>query len=95
MLPINALKREYAGVLLCFKLGRKDVCGLLNGSANDWTFESVSPAFIKHLPTGRLHKYAVWHNKVPSIVSNLYNGIWDAAFKAGYDLGERDDQVLS
>ena len=86
-----ALRMEYAGILLSFRLGRKEVSGILKGSRGDWTFESQSPAFLRQVPSGRLSKYALWLNNVPSHISDIYEGIRNAALNAGYEMDDSDD----
>ena len=87
---VDALKDQYHAVYLSFRLHQKPVTGVLNGSANDWTFSSESPSFMRHVPCGALHKYQLWHGHVPKNISAVYNGIIEAAFKAGYELNERE-----
>jgi hypothetical protein len=91
-LEIDELAYHYEMVRLSFKLNRREVNGILNGSASDWTFESNNPAFLKIIPTGRLSKYAFWLNGVPKQLNKIYKGIWEAAIKAGCDIAEKEDQ---
>ena len=90
-LGIDALQDQYNGVFLHFRLGYQIVEGVLNGSAADWTFQSYSRAFLKQVPTGTLYKYMLWMDSVPPGISNVYNAIEEAAFKAGYDMIEREE----
>ena len=92
-MSMEPLKDHYNGVFLSFRLHGHLVSGILNGSVSDWIFRSASPAFLKHFPSGRLHKYAVWNGEIPRSLSKTYNGIWEAALKAGYDLAEREEEA--
>ncbi|MFL5742574.1 MAG: hypothetical protein ACJ75B_20290 [Flavisolibacter sp.] len=72
-LEMNALKEQYPDILLQFKMGGREVMGILRGSISDWTFESDSPAFLKIVPTGILQKYMLWTGKIPRSIGKLYN----------------------
>jgi hypothetical protein len=90
-LDIDVLQHHYEMVSLSFKLNQYQVSGILNGSASDWTFQSDSPAFLNIVPSGRLSKYALWLDRVPRQISKIYNGIWEAAIKQGYDIAEPEE----
>jgi len=87
-LSMEAPRRQYDEVTLSFMLNSQRVSGILKGSCQSWVFISGSGPFLKQVPGGQLFKYAFWPEGVPSAISALYNGIWEAAIKAGYDLGE-------
>jgi hypothetical protein len=89
-LHIDSHRDEYNSVWLQFKLGRHGVEGVLNGDCSDWYFESSSHAFLKMVPHGVLHKYALWIDVVPKNISTLYNCIYEAAYKAGYEMTEKE-----
>ena len=88
---IDELQGHYDCVLLFFKLNGQEVHGVLNGSVLDWTFESYSAAFLKIVPSGRLHKYALWFDSVPKQLNKVYWGIWEAATRAGYAITEKEE----
>ena len=90
-LDIAVLRDQYEGVALSFSLNRQPVTGILIGSWTDWVFYSSSPAFLRYLPSGRLHKYTLWTGPVPRCISKLYNGILESALKAGYDISEKEE----
>lgn len=90
---MDPLKDHYDAIALRFKLHHQVIKGALTGNYQYWFFKSESPAFLKHIPSGILFKYAIWENHIPTEVSNLYNAIWEAAFKAGYDLQEKEELV--
>jgi len=92
-LELDLLDHHYEMVPLSFRLNHHQIKGILNGSASDWTFQSDSPAFIKIVPSGKLHKYALWTEGVPSQISKIYNGIWESAIKAGYDIAEIEEII--
>lgn len=93
-LCIDVLKDQYHSVPLTFKLNNKTINGYLNGTAEDWTFTSYTPAFLEHIPWGVLNKYALWLNCVPAIISQVYHGIDDAAIKAGYTIHSKEELAL-
>ena len=88
---IVELQYHYEMVFLSFKLNQHEVKGVLNGSTTDWTFQSTSPAFLKIVPSGKLSKYALWIGRVPKQINKIYDGISDAAIKAGYDITEKEE----
>lgn len=88
---IDDLHFHYEMVFLRFKINRDEVVGILNGSVTDWLFQSDSPAFLKIVPSGKLFKYALWTNGIPKQLDRIYKGLSDAAFKAGYDLTEKEE----
>jgi hypothetical protein len=90
---IDILQHHFEMVFLTFKLNQHEVKGVLNGSSTDWTFQSGSPAFLKIVPSGKLSKYALWFGGVPRQIHKIYNGIGDAAIKAGYNLAEKEELV--
>jgi len=90
---INELQSHYEMVFLSFKLNRHEVTGFLNGSSADWTFQSNSPEFLKIIPSGKLFKYALWVGRVPKEITKIYNGIEEAAIKAGFDIMEKEEAV--
>jgi hypothetical protein len=92
-LDLDVLQHHYEMVSLSFKLNHHQIKGILNGSATDWTFQSNSPAFLKIIPSGKLHKYALWLDRVPRQISKIYNGIWEAAVRAGYDIAEHEEII--
>ena len=92
-LDLDVLEHYYEMVPLSFRLNHHQVKGILNGSASDWTFQSESPAFLKIVPSGKLHKYALWTGLVPGQISKIYNGIWESAIKAGYDMAENEEII--
>ena len=92
-LGINPLEDHYHGVVLQFRLNRRPVYGILNGSCNDWYFQSDSPAFLRYFPSGILHKYNLWTDSVPLKISEVYNGILESALKCGYDLADKEECV--
>ena len=87
---IDSLQYHYEMVFLSFKINQHEVKGVLNGSSTDWTFQSNSPVFLKIVPSGKLSKYALWPGRVPRQINKIYNGIADAAIKAGYDITEKE-----
>ena len=92
-LSMETLREQYDGVLLQFKWNQAEIRGVLNGSVTDWNFRSQSPAFIRLVPSGHLSKYSLWVTRVPKSISKLYNGIADAALKAGYDMNDKEELV--
>jgi hypothetical protein len=90
-MDMPSLRDHYKGIGLSFRLGHRCIEGLLQGSAADWAFCSESPAFVKYVPSGVLSKYMLWNDNVPRQISGLYNGILESAFKAGYDLSDKDE----
>ena len=93
-LCIDVLKDQYHAVPLTFKLNNKTISGCLNGTSEDWTFNSNSPVFIEYIPSGVLTKYQLWFGSVPQIISELYNGIESAAIKLGYTIHNKEELVL-
>jgi hypothetical protein len=89
-LGMDSFLYHYDSVVLSFTINRKPVCGILKGNAVDWMFQSDSPAFLKLIPSGILNKYALWWDVIPKNIDKVYNGILEAAFKAGYDLVEKE-----
>lgn len=89
-LSMEAKRKQYDEVQLSFMLNRQRIDGKLKGSYQSWVFVSGSVAFLNQVPHGQLSKYAFWPNGVPATISHLYNGIWEAALKAGYDLSEEE-----
>jgi hypothetical protein len=87
---IDTLHRHYDNVVLRFVVGRRTVIGVLKGDHRNWVFLSNSEAFLRKVPSGQFFKYALWPSGVPDGISELYNAIWDAAIKEGYDLAEED-----
>jgi len=92
-LETDAYQYHYEKLHLSFKLNQHTIEGILNGSASDWTFQSNSPAFLKQIPSGKLSKYALWVDEVPRQISKIYNGIWEAAIKVGYDIAEKEELI--
>jgi hypothetical protein len=92
-LGMDSFQYHYNCVILSFTIKRKPVSGILKGNSFDWRFQSDSPAFLKLIPSGVLNKYALWWDAIPKDLDKLYNGILEAAFKAGYDLCEKDFEV--
>jgi hypothetical protein len=92
-LGVDSVRYHYSGIFLSFALNRKPVCGILKGNSLDWMFQSDSPAFLKQIPGGVLNKYALWWDHIPKDLDKIYNGILEAAFKAGYNLCEKDFEV--
>ncbi|MCU7551721.1 hypothetical protein OCK74_21550 [Chitinophagaceae bacterium LB-8] len=92
-LGVDSFRSHYQSVVLSFTIKRKSVSGILKGNRVDWMFQSDSPAFLKLVPSGILNKYALWWDMVPKDLDKVYNGIFEAAFKAGYDLCEIDFEV--
>ena len=90
-LGVEPYRGEFDSLWLTFKLGSQPVQGLLIGARSDWRFLSSSEVFLKCIPSGVLPKYALWFNGVPKNISALYNNIFDAALKAGYDLTEKEE----
>jgi hypothetical protein len=90
-LGLLVVPRTYFSVVLHFSVCRRPLTGVLYGTASNWTFLSNSPAFLRYIPSGRLDKYALWVDKIPPNISTIYNGIFDAAFKAGYSLQEKEE----
>lgn len=89
-LGVDSFQYQCPCVVLTFFIKRKPVCGILKGNAVDWMFQSDSPVFLKLIPSGVLNKYALWCDTIPKDIDKVYNGILEAAFKAGYDLCEKD-----
>jgi hypothetical protein len=89
-LGVDSFQYQCPCVVLTFSIKRKPVCGILKGSAVDWMFQSDSPAFLKLIPSGVLNKYALWCDAIPKDIDKVYNGILEAAFKAGYDLCDKE-----
>ena len=89
-LGVDSFQYHCHCVVLCFSIKRKPVCGILKGNSVDWMFQSDSPAFLKLIPSGILHKYALWWDAIPKDIDKVYNGILEAAFKAGYDLCDKE-----
>ena len=87
---MEARKKQYDEVVLSFMLQSQRVTGVLKGSCQSWVFISASASFLKQVPGGQLFKYAFWPEGVPAAISSIYNGIWEAAVKAGYDLSEEE-----
>ncbi|MCW3073211.1 MAG: hypothetical protein JWP69_280 [Flaviaesturariibacter sp.] len=87
---IEALKKHYDSVCLSFVIGRQTVRGVLKGNHQSWVFVSDSRPFLSCVPSGQFFKYALWIGEVPADVSLLYNAIWEAAIKEGYDLSEEE-----
>jgi hypothetical protein len=85
--------RAFTPVTLSFKLGGRQVSGILHGDAYNWTFESNSPVFVLCVPGGRLDKYALWNGPVPSQITELYQQIEQSAGKAGINLQENEKTV--
>ena len=90
-LDLSSFTRDVSPVWLSFQINRRPVKGFLYGDYQNWTFESNSPAFLNCVPAGKLNKYAYWVNTVPKGISEVYNGIFDAALKAGYSLQDIED----
>ncbi len=93
-LCIDVLKDQYHSVPLTFKMKNKLINGWLNGTAEDWTFSSYTPVFLEHISSGVLNKYALWLNRVPGVISELYNSIDEAALKSGYTIHTKEELVL-
>ena len=89
-LGIEPYREQYNHLFLSFRLGKHTVQGVLNGACHDWYFESLSPAFLKQIPSGVLYKYTLWYDRVPNNISSIYNNILEAALRAGYDLMEKE-----
>ncbi|MDB5253466.1 MAG: hypothetical protein JWP27_2635 [Flaviaesturariibacter sp.] len=89
-LEIQRLNTHFDAVPLRFLLQGGYVSGILKGNHQWWVFTSDSPGFRSHIPDGRLCKYSLWTDRVPPVVSELYNAIWEAAIKSGYDLAEQE-----
>ena len=92
-LQVDPLYDQYHGVLLSFHVRQHKIEGVLNGSISDWTFQSNNAVFLHYIPTGKLNKYMLWEEKIPACISNIYNGILEAAFKTGYDLFEKEEHA--
>ncbi len=90
---LDTVSHRYNSVVLCFKLNNKLVYGTLNGTAEDWVFTSGSSSFLKAIPNGALSNYAFWIGTVPSVISELYAKIDEAALKAGYNLMPQEEAV--
>ena len=90
-LGVEPYRGEFDSLWLTFKLGNQPVHGVLIGARSDWRFLSSSEIFLKYIPSGVLPKYALWCNGVPKNISSLYNNIFEAAQKAGYDLTEKEE----
>jgi hypothetical protein len=90
-LPLSSLARNVTPVCLSFRLKRQLVYGVLHGNVDNWTFVSNSSIFLRHIPSGRLDKYALWMDTVPVIITEIYNSIYNAALKAGYSLQEYEE----
>lgn len=90
-LNVDCFRDHYDKVFLLFKIGRRPVCGILNGNSVDWMFQSDSPEFLKLVPSGVLCKYALWIDAVPCDLGKVYDGVLEAAMKAGYDLREKGE----
>ena len=84
------MEEYYEGICIHFRLNRHPVEGILKGSITNWVFYSQSPAFLKQVPSGRLKKYALWYDTIPKDITKLYNGILEAALKAGYPIDEKE-----
>ena len=85
-LGMDSFRDRYDNIILSFTINSKPVCGVLKGNSVDWMFQSDSPAFVELIPSGILKKYALWWDVIPKNLDKVYNGILEAAFKAGYDL---------
>lgn len=94
-LEIYALQGQYTDVVLSFRVNGNPISGILKGSLTDWTFTSDSPAFKRLVPSGMLHKYTLWVNRVPKGISKLYSAIIEAGLKAGYELEEKEEEQLN
>jgi len=92
-LSVDVVSDHYEDVPLTFSLQNQYVSGILNGTVSDWNFRSPSPVFLKFIPSGVLYKYAFWIGEVPSKLSDIYNGIFTAASKAGYCIIEMEEIV--
>lgn len=92
-LEVDSFRSHYDYVVLSFTIKRKSVSGILKGNSCDWVFLSNSPTFLKMIPSGVLNKYTLWWDAIPKDIDKLYNGILDAAFKAGYDFCEKEIEV--
>ena len=92
-LGVDSFRSHYHCIVLSFTIKRKSVSGILKGNPVNWMFESDSPAFLKLVPSGVLNKYALWWDVVPKDLDKVYNGILEAAFKAGYDLCEKEPEM--
>ena len=90
-LGIETSNDHYEDVVLFFKIQNQPVYGLLNGTLNDWHFQSGSPVFLKYIPKGILNKYALWMDAVPKKLSEIYSGIVTSATKAGYTMLEFEE----
>jgi hypothetical protein len=90
-LSMEFYQNHYGGLFLSFKLGRKTIDGILYGDTHDWFFQSSTPDFLYIIPSGILKKYALWIGEVPKEISTIYNSIIDAAFKAGYNMLEKEE----
>jgi hypothetical protein len=84
---------HYEQIVLSFKLHQQSVYGILNGTVTDWNFCSGSPVFLKYIPSGILYKYALWTDKIPKKLTEIYTGIYTAATKAGYNMLEREELI--
>ena len=90
-LEVESYQEQFNSLQLSFKLGKHPVQGLLIGACHDWCFQSTSPAFLKQIPSGVLRKYALWYNGVPKNITSIYNNIFKAARREGYDLTEKEE----
>jgi len=48
---------------------------------------------LKVVPSGKLSKYALWIDGIPKQINKIYNGIGEAAIKAGYDIAEKEEMI--
>jgi hypothetical protein len=90
-LSIDSVRDHYEMVALSFRLHNQAVYGVLNGTLSDWHFTSRSPVFLRYIPGGVLHKYELWFHAVPKKLTDIYEGIFSAAQKAGYNMLETED----
>jgi hypothetical protein len=90
-LDLSSFSPSTGPLCLSFQLKNRQVRGVLYGSYLNWSFESSSPVFLKYVPSGKLDKYALWVNTVPSVISELYNKIYDAALKKGCSLQDKEE----
>jgi hypothetical protein len=90
-LEIHFLQQNFNGVELSFRLHNQTVKGHLLGNAQDWMFYSCSPAFLKIVSSGKLQKYNLWLNTIPKGISEVYNGIYESALKAGFDITDKEE----
>jgi hypothetical protein len=92
-LGIEPTRDHFENVALSFRLSRQEVYGFLNGTSHDWQFQSESAPFLKQIPSGQLRKYSLWIDSIPQKLSDLYNGIREAALKRGYNLDEKEEEA--